>query len=163
MESKLGLSNHSLRSPWYWQWGHYDQPRLYRRGGEVLGMLCINCGTLRAIDVTPHSSIITGRSGNLIRLKNCIYIETLTLSLAGRERDEWRCNVMNVTIKWGSSQFSQHPGPGPGLSAWQLSKGSVSDLATVRHRQTQHTGRARGATRNLNIRALTSLTYFFLI
>ena len=70
---------------------------------------------------------------------------------------------MNVTIKWGSSQFSQHPGPGPGLSAWQLSKGSVSDLATVRHRQTQHTGRARGATRNLNIRALTSENrYIFL-
>ena len=49
--------------------------------------------------MTPHSSIITGRARNLIIFKNCIFNETLTLSLKGREFDEWRCNVMNVTIK----------------------------------------------------------------
>ena len=60
--------------------------------------------------------------------------------------------------------FPSTPAPGRSVSAWQLSKGSVSDLATVSHiQQTQHTGRARGATRNLNIRALTSENrYIFL-
>ncbi len=98
MESKLGLYNHSLR----FALPHIDSGVIRTSQGcigEVLGMLCINCGTQTTIAVTPHSSIITGRSRNLIIFKNCIFNETLTLSLKGREFDECRCNVMNVTIK----------------------------------------------------------------
>ena len=91
----MGLSNHFPRS-------HIDSGVIRTSQGcigEVLGMLCINCGIPTTIAMTPHSSIITGRARNLIIFKNCIFNETLTLSLKGREFDEWRCNVMNVTIK----------------------------------------------------------------
>ena len=89
MESKLGLSNHSLR----YALPHIDRGVIRTSQGcigEVLGMLCINCGTQTTIAVTPHSSIITGRARNLIIFKNCIFNETLTLSLKGREFDKWR-------------------------------------------------------------------------
>lgn len=72
MESKLGLSNHSLRSAL----PHIDRGVIRTSQGcigEVLGMLCINCGTQTTIAVTPHSSIITGRSQNLIIFK-IVYI-----------------------------------------------------------------------------------------